>query len=120
MMTEYEQATEFSNKFPAIEWEGKRVVTFAMIDKLHNKSEGASKADFSNHRSKFKNGVDAFLLKGKKELNPLPHGVVDSRASHLRLITESGYLILIKIMRDPLAWESQKEIIANYFNGRGL
>ncbi|PHM67910.1 ORF6N domain-containing protein [Xenorhabdus kozodoii] len=117
-MTEYEQAKEFLNKYPAIEWEGKKVVTFAMIKKLHNKTEKTIGENYRRHKDKFKYGVDTFLLKGKKELNLLPHGTVDSRANQLRLITESGYWILIKIMRDPLAWETQKEIIANYFNGK--
>lgn len=118
-MTEHEQAKGFLNKFPVIEWEGKRVVTFAMIKKLHNRTEKTIGENYRKHKDKFKYGVDTFLLKGKKELNLLPHGTVDSRANQLRLITESGYLILIKIMRDPLAWETQKEIIANYFNRKG-
>ncbi|MDE9536951.1 ORF6N domain-containing protein [Xenorhabdus bovienii] len=118
-MTEYEQAKGFSSKFPVIEWEGKRVITFAMIETLHNRTKGALDMNFRGNKNKFQYGVDTFLLKGKKELNLLPHGVVDSRASQLRLFTESGYWILIKTMRDPLAWETQKKIIANYFNGRG-
>ncbi|MDE9590197.1 ORF6N domain-containing protein [Xenorhabdus bovienii] len=118
-MIEYEQAKGFSSKFPVIEWEGKRVITFAMIETLHNRTKGALDMNFRGNKNKFQYGVDTFLLKGKKELNLLPHGVVDSRASQLRLFTESGYWILIKTMRDPLAWETQKKIIANYFNGRG-
>ncbi|MDC9591353.1 ORF6N domain-containing protein [Xenorhabdus sp. XENO-10] len=118
-MTEHEQAKGFLNKFPVIEWEGKRVFTLAMIDELHKRYKGSTERNFRINKNKFKYGVDTFLLKSKKELNPLPPGIVDSKASHLRLITESGYLILIKIMRDPLAWETQKEIIANYFNGKG-
>lgn len=104
-----------ANTLPVIEWEGKRVITLAMIDKLHNKAEGSSRVTLTNYRSKFKLGQDAYLLKGKKELNALPKGSVDKRASRLWLITESGYLIFIKIMRDDLAWDAHKKITTTYF-----
>nr|ELR5171769.1 ORF6N domain-containing protein [Providencia rettgeri]ELR5196508.1 ORF6N domain-containing protein [Providencia rettgeri] len=104
-----------ANALPVIEWEGKRVITLAMIDELHNKAKNSSRVTLTNHRSKFKLGQDAYLLKGKKELNSLPKGTVDPKTNALWIITESGYLIFIKIMRDDLAWNVHKNVVATYF-----
>lgn len=34
---------------PVVEYQGKRVVTFAMIDKAHGRKKGTSKRSFNRH-----------------------------------------------------------------------
>lgn len=105
-----------NNNLPIIEWEGKRVITLAMIDKLHGKADGAAWNTLTNHRRRFILNRDGYLLKGKKVLDTLPEGTVDRRASQLWLITETGYLLLIKIMRDDRAWDVHQSVVTTYFN----
>lgn len=45
------------------EWNGQRVVTFKDIDAVHEKAEGMAKKRFANHRSKFVENEDYFLIK---------------------------------------------------------
>ncbi|CAK8740305.1 hypothetical protein SODG_003748 [Sodalis praecaptivus] len=45
---------------PVVEYQGKRVVTFAMIDKAHGRPKGTAKRTFSLHRDRFVEGVDFF------------------------------------------------------------
>lgn len=104
-----------ARRLPVIEWEGKRVMTLAMIDKLHGKM-GSARNALARHKNRFNLNTDAYLLKGKKALNALPEGTVDRKARHLWLVTETGYLLLIKMMRGERAWDVHQSIIAAYFN----
>lgn len=105
-----------TSRLPVIEWEGKRVMTLAMIDKLHGKCDGSALQTLTNHKHRFTLNQDSYLLKGRKTLNALPEGIVARRASQLWLITETGYLLLIKIMRDEHAWNVHQSVVATYFN----
>ena len=45
-----------------IEYRGKRVVTFAMVDQLHRRPEGTASRNFRSHRDRFEDGEDYFQL----------------------------------------------------------
>jgi hypothetical protein len=40
---------------------------------------------------------------------------LDKKAPKGLLITESGYLMLVKSLQDDLAWKVQRELVNNYF-----
>lgn len=51
-----------NKQLPAVEYRGQRVVTFAMIDEVHQRSEGTARAAFNLNRTHFIEGVDFLEL----------------------------------------------------------
>lgn len=98
------------------ELKGQRVVTFKDIDMLHERVEGTAKRNFNENKKHLIQNVDYFLIKGE-ELRELKQSTnfVLSNAKEITLITESGYLMLVKSLQDDLAWKVQRELVNNYF-----
>lgn len=102
------------------EWHGKRVVTFKDIDMVHQRPEGTARKRFNDNRKHFVSGVDYFKVKCS-EVRPffgqtLPNGFNPN--GDVTLITESGYLMLVKSFTDDLAWKVQRELVDSYFRVR--
>lgn len=98
------------------EWHGKRVVTFKDIDTVHQRPEGTASRNFNQNRQRFVNAVDFFKISQKE----LPTNFVDNSKGgnpniQVTLITESGYLMLVKSFTDDLAWKVQRELVDSYF-----
>lgn len=101
------------------EWHGKRVVTFKDIDTVHQRPEGTASRNFNQNRQRFVNAVDFFKISQKE----LPTNFVDNSKGgnpniQVTLITESGYLMLVKSFTDDLAWKVQRELVDSYFRIR--
>lgn len=102
------------------EWHGKRVVTFKDIDMVHQRPEGTARKRFNDNRKHFVSGLDYFKVKCS-EVRPffgqtLPNGFNPN--GDVTLITESGYLMLVKSFTDDLAWKVQRELVDSYFRIR--
>lgn len=98
------------------EFNGQRVVTFKDIDMLHERVEGTAKRNFADNKKHFIENVDYFEL-SKNDVGTdfvLTYGF-DKKAPKGLLITESGYLMLVKSLQDDLAWKVQRELVNNYF-----
>lgn len=93
------------------EYQGHRVVTFRDIDTIHERPEGTARRNFNENKEHFIENEDCFVRnssEAKAEYNVIaPNG--------LTLITESGYLMLVKSLTDDLAWKVQRELVNNYF-----
>lgn len=99
------------------EWNGKRVVTFKEIDAMHQRPDGTARKRFSDNRIRFINGVDFFKITPSEYRTAI--GNMDSRQQNsITLITETGYLMLVKSFTDDLAWEVQRELVDSYFRVR--
>ncbi|WP_111931611.1 ORF6C domain-containing protein [Clostridium tertium] len=104
--------TELSVK----EFNGQRVVTFKDIDMLHERVEGTASKNFRNNKKHFIKNVDYFeLSKNDVGENLSETYGFDKKAPKGLLITESGYLMLVKSLQDDLAWKVQRELVNNYF-----
>lgn len=94
------------------EFNGQRVITFKDIDTVHERPDGTARKRFGDNKKHFIEGEDYFVRKtdeAKKEFGiTAPNGLV--------LITESGYLMLVKSFTDDLAWEVQRRLVKSYFN----
>lgn len=94
------------------EYQGKRVVTLKDIDLCHGRPDGTARKRFNNNKQHFIEGVDYFVRKtdeAAKEYGVIaPNGLV--------LVTESGYMMLVKSFTDDLAWEVQRQLVNTYFN----
>jgi phage antirepressor YoqD-like protein len=100
---------------PIIEYKGIRVVTAAMVDRVHGRPEGTARKTYNAHRDKFLPGEDCFVCNTDeaKELGiTAPNGVL--------LFTESGYLLVIKPFTDDLSWRVQRQMVKAYFTLRAL
>lgn len=97
-----------------------RVVTFKDIDALHERVEGTARRNFNENKlnkdgsDRFIEGIDYFVRNSYEAKNEFdvtaPNG--------LTLITESGYLMLVKSLTDDLAWKVQRELVNNYFRSK--
>ena len=95
-------------------YNGQRVVTLRDIDELHRKPEGSARKRFNENRKHFIEGVDTFVRnpdEARREFGiEAPNG--------LRLLTLTGYLMIVKSFTDDLSWAIQRELVNGYFAGR--
>lgn len=101
----------------AKEFNSQRVVTFKDIDMLHERVEGTANKRFLDNQKHFERNVDYFEITGEdlKGIKRLPDFGIGLNASKVILISESGYLMLVKSLTDDLAWKIQRELVNNYF-----
>ena len=101
------------------EYAGQRVVTFKDIDTVHQRTTGTASRNFRANRERFIENVDFYRITEPDELRRLgfsrPQGGVPS---DVILITETGYLMLVKSFTDDLAWKVQRELVDSYFRAR--
>ena len=104
------------------EFNGQRVVTFKDIDMLHERVEGTSNKRFIDNKKHFIEEEDYFEITGDtlRQFKRLPNFGIGEKASKLILITESGYLMLVKSLQDDLAWKVQRELVNNYFRVKNI
>ena len=103
-----------NNDLEAKEFKGQRVITFKDIDLVHERVEGTAKRNFNSNKPHFIENVDYFFVK------PSDVKAYEIRTSEINnagtyLITESGYLMLVKSLSDDLAWTVQRELVNKYF-----
>ena len=95
------------------EYEGKRVITFKDIDRVHERPDGTARKAFNRNKKRFIEGEDYFMIMRNTPmsvswtLNIPPKG--------LTLITESGYLMISKVFDDDIAWDVQRKLVNSYF-----
>lgn len=100
------------------EWQGQRVVTFRDIDSLHQRPDGTARKAFNRNRKHFLPGEDFFAVCADVLWT---HKIADVSAKaheEMYLITESGYLMLVKSFKDDLAWMVQRALVNSYFKGK--
>ena len=99
------------------EYNGQRVVTFKDVDLVHARPEGTARKRFNDNKGRFIEGEDYFKVKCS-EVRPffgqtLPNGF--NPEADIVLLTESGYLMLVKSFTDDLAWKVQRQLVKSYF-----
>lgn len=97
------------------EYQGKRVVTFKDIDTVHNRPPGTAGRNFRANRKHFNEGEDYYKIQSDEirrvGINSPRGGIV---------VTESGYLMLVKSFTDDLSWNIQRQLVNTYFNNNGI
>lgn len=99
------------------EFKGKRVVTFKEVDLVHERVDGTANKRFLDNQKYFIKNTDYFELVGDelKAIKRLPNFGIGTNANKSILLTESGYLMLVKSLTDDLAWTVQRELVNTYF-----
>ncbi len=108
-----------NSQIPLVIYRDQPVVTFAMIDKVHGKSEGQARVNFSKNRERFIEGRHYYLVDYSQK-NLLDTFGIEVPPRGLTLITEHGYLKLVKTFSDDLAWDVQDQLIDGYFRAKTL
>lgn len=109
-----------SSSLQTKEYRNLRVVTFKDVDAVHERAEGTAKKRFNDNRERFVEGEDYFKVKCS-EVRPffgptLPNGF--NPKADVILLTESGYLMLVKSFTDDLAWKVQRQLVKSYFRAK--
>ena len=95
------------------EYGGQRVVTFKDIDMVHKRPDGTSKNAFKRNKKHLVENEDYVILKPKVHETYFRNIVVPNRG--ITVLTESGYLLLVKVFDDELAWKVQRQLVNSYF-----
>lgn len=98
------------------EFKSQRVVTFKDIDTVHERADGTARKRFNDNKKRFIEGTDFFVVNTPSEIRTLgierPQGGTPEKVT---LITESGYLMIVKSLTDDLAWKVQRQLVDSYF-----
>ena len=105
------------------EYKGQRVVTFKDIDLVHGRPDGTARKRFADNKERFIEGEDYFIVKPTdlentelSEKRTIENSVLSNHGT--ALITEQGYLMLVKSFTDDLAWTVQRQLVNGYFKVR--
>lgn len=125
--------TVHDSSLPLVEYQGRRVVTFAMIDEVHQRPEGTARVTFNRNLKRFIAGTDfvkvsaneyRMITQGRGKKDPLkvcayaghtPKKSPEKITGDVTLVFEFGYLMLVKSFKDDLSWQVQRELVNAYF-----
>lgn len=100
------------------EYNGQRVVTFKDIDMVHGRPDGTARKRFNDNRNRFIEGEDFFKISASEIRTTKLFDIPDKATSDYALMTEQGYLMLVKSFTDDLAWDVQRQLVNGYFKTR--
>ncbi|MGE0084302.1 MAG: ORF6N domain-containing protein [Desulfococcaceae bacterium] len=107
-----------------IEYRNEPVITFRMMDELHERPEGTAKRNFRENRHRFIENEDYFEVPYAEWIEILTiqnSSCQDEGNGHgghrggMIFITQPGYLLLVKSFTDDLAWQVQRQLTTFYF-----
>lgn len=100
------------------EYKGQRVVTFKDIDTVHGRPDGTARRNFNTNKRRFIDGEDYFIVSSDEIRTSLLFPISDNDFMRKILLTEQGYLMLVKSFTDDLAWKVQRQLVNSYFRVR--
>lgn len=93
------------------EYQGQRVVTFKEIDQVHQRPNGTAGRNFRSNHNHFVEGVDYFQLSYEEARST--NFVERPNSQGLTLLTETGYLMLVKSFTNKLIGALKQKILGN-------
>ena len=85
-------------------------MTLKDIDTVHQRPDGTARRNFNTNKQHFIEGVDYFKIQ-PNEIRTV--GIASPNGG--TVVTESGYLMLVKSFTDDLSWDVQRELVNTYF-----
>lgn len=104
----------------AKEYNGKRVITFKDIDEVHERKSGTARKRFNDNKQWFVEGEDYFVIELTASEKRTQFGAGKNAGRELVLVTESGYLMIIKSFHDDLSWQLQRVLVNSYFKAKEM
>lgn len=99
------------------QYNGQKVLTFKDIDLAHGRPEGTARKRFNDNKEHFIEGVDYFLVKPSDvQMSEFRTSEINNRGT--TLVTESGYLMIVKSFTDDLSWDVQRFLVNSYFRAK--
>lgn len=119
------QVTVNNHAMPMLNYRSQRVVTFAMVDEVHERPKGTARAAFNRHRDRFTEGKHYFKVSANEARSLSVDGgikrtrkkspISEMTTEDVTFISEMGYLLLVKPFTDDLAWQVQEQLVESYF-----
>ncbi len=112
--------TIIDTTIPILEYKDQRVITLAMMDKLHHAPEGTAGRNFMDNKHNFEEGKHYFCLSNRdiKTFDEFHRTSLSSNPQGVIVITERGYSMLVKSFTDDFAWEVQDQLVDSYFDNK--
>lgn len=110
------QDTDISVK----EYNGQRVVTFKDVDTVHGRPDGTARRNFNTNKKRFVENEDYFVVSSDEIRTSRLFTISDNDFMDKVLLTEQGYLMLVKSFTDDLAWTVQRQLVNGYFRVRQI
>ena len=103
---------------PVLEVNGQRVMTCADIDRVHGRRRGTASCRFHSNKERFILGTDYFEMTNREFYTELiaSNAIKGNPNFKTRLLTKSGYLMLVKVFNDDKAWDVQRRLVECYFD----
>lgn len=103
-------------EMPIKEYKGQRVVTFADIDRVHERDAETAKYRFRDNKKHFIPDIDYYeITRNDVGADFTTTYGFSNKAPRGFLITESGYLMIVKSLTDDIAWDVQRQLVNSYF-----
>lgn len=102
------------------EYNGQRVVTFKDIDSVHGRPDGTASRNFRSNKEHFIEGEDFFRVSPDEIRRTRLFDIPDKATTDYALLTEQGYLMLVKSFTDDLAWKVQRQLVSGYFRTKQI
>ena len=104
------------NVLPEVKmYNGQRVVTFKDVDDVHKRTDGTASRNFRKNKKHFIDGIDFIRRNSSNEENS---SIINVPPKGIILLTESGYLMVVKSFTDDLSWEVQRKLVNEYFKSK--
>lgn len=97
------------------QYNGQMVVTFKDIDLVHGRANGTARRNFNANKQHLIEGTDYFIIELTTNEIRTQFGAGKNAGRTITVVTESGYLMLVKSFTDNLAWEVQRQLVNSYF-----
>jgi ORF6N domain-containing protein len=96
------------------------VITLRMMDELHQRPEGTAGRNFRERRGKLLKGTDYFDVSYGEwsQIDEFRRSEESRQHAPVILLTESGYLLLVKSFQDERAWQVQRMLVSSYFRAK--
>ncbi|MBK1709798.1 ORF6N domain-containing protein [Marichromatium gracile] len=91
-----------------------RVLTFTQVDEVHGRPKGTARRNFTENKSRLIEGQDFFVITRESSMDEI-RALGNIPPKGITVVTESGYLLLVKSFTDDLAWQIQRELVNAYF-----
>lgn len=109
-----------TTEIPLVFYRNQPVITFAMIDRVHGRPEGTARKRFNDNKERFIEQEDFYRLTFQEveSVSEFRTAGILPNSQGLTLITETGYLMLVKSFTDDLAWQIQRQLVKAYFRAK--
>lgn len=105
------QNTDISVK----EYRGQRVVTLKDVDMVHERPEGTARRNFNSNRNRFIDGEDYFVVSADEIRTSRMFPISDNDFTNKILLTEQGYLMLVKSFYGRFGMDGSKTACERIF-----